>query len=61
MITDGKTNAPNRNRFDMDVFIKHLNEGKFSYAAALSFIVAIVLIFLAALQFKIMKSQNEGD
>jgi multiple sugar transport system permease protein len=60
MITDGKPMHRTETVLTW-MYYKAFNEGKFSYAAALSFIVAIVLIFLAALQFKIMKSQNEGD
>ena len=39
---------------------KAFNTGEFGYAAALSFVVAVTLIFLAVLQFKFMKN-NEAN
>lgn len=42
------------------MYYKAFNAGKFGYAAALSFIVAVTLVFLAVLQFKAMKN-NEGE
>jgi len=42
------------------MYYKAFSAGEFGYAAALSFIIAIVLIFLAVLQFKAMKNQNEN-
>ena len=37
---------------------KAFNSGEFGYAAALSFIVAVTLIFLAILQFKAMRNRD---
>lgn len=42
------------------MYYKAFNTGEFGYAAALSFIVAVTLIFLAILQFKMMK-QKDAD
>jgi len=41
------------------MYYKAFSTGKFSYAAALSFIVAITLAILAALQFKTLKNQSK--
>ena len=35
--------------------------GSFGYAAALSFVVAVTLIFLAILQFKAMKQKDAAN
>lgn len=40
------------------MYSKAFNSGEFGYAAALSFIVAVTLIFLAILQFKAMKNRD---
>lgn len=40
------------------MYYKAFNTGEFGYAAALSFIVAIVLVFLAILQFRAMKNKD---
>lgn len=40
------------------MYYKAFSAGHFGYAAALSFIVAIVLVFLAVLQFKAMKNKD---
>ena len=42
------------------MYYKAFNTGEFGYAAALSFIVAVTLVFLAVLQFKVMKN-NEAS
>ena len=42
------------------MYYKAFNTGEFGYAAALSFIVAVTLMFLAVLQFKAMKN-NEAN
>ncbi len=60
MITDGKPMHQTETVLTW-MYYKAFNEGKFGYAAALSFIVAVVLVFLAALQFKAMKNQDEGE
>lgn len=57
MITDGKP------MHETEVILtwmynKAFNSGEFGYAAALSFIVAVTLIFLAILQFKAMKNRD---
>lgn len=41
------------------MYYKAFNAGEFGYAAALSFVVAVTLIFLAIIQFKVMK-QNDA-
>ena len=60
MITDGKPMHQTETVLTW-MYYKAFNEGQFSYAAALSFVVAIVLIFLAVLQFKAMKNRDEGE
>jgi multiple sugar transport system permease protein len=60
MITDGKPMHQTETVLTW-MYYKAFNEGQFSYAAALSFIVAFVLVFLAVLQFKAMKNRDEGD
>ena len=42
------------------MYYKAFNTGSFGYAAALSFVVAVTLIFLAILQFKAMKQKDVG-
>lgn len=42
------------------MYYKAFGAGEFGYAAALSFIVAIVLVFLAVLQFRAMKNKEEA-
>ena len=42
------------------MYYKAFSTGKFGYSAALSFIIAISLAVLAALQFKLMKSNEKG-
>lgn len=57
MITDGKPMHQTETVLTW-MYYKAFSTGKFGYAAALSFIVAVVLIVLAFLQFKAMKNQN---
>lgn len=57
MITDGKPMHQTETVLTW-MYYKAFSTGKFGYAAALSFIVAVVLIILAFLQFKAMKNQN---
>lgn len=58
MITDGKPMHQTETVLTW-MYYKAFSTGKFGYAAALSFVVAMVLIVLAFLQFKAMKNQNE--
>lgn len=60
MITDGKPMHQTETVLTW-MYYKAFNEGQFGYAAALSFIVAVVLVFLAVLQFKAMKNRDEGE
>ena len=55
MITDGKPMHETEVILTW-MYSKAFNSGEFGYAAALSFIVAVTLIFLAILQFKAMKN-----
>lgn len=57
MITDGKPMHQTETVLTW-MYYKAFSTGKFGYAAALSFIVAVALILLAFLQFKAMKNQN---
>ena len=57
MITDGKPMHQTETVLTW-MYYKAFSTGKFGYAAALSFIIAVVLIILAFLQFKAMKNQN---
>ena len=57
MITDGKPMHQTETVLTW-MYYKAFSTGKFGYAAALSFIVAVALIILAFLQFKAMKNQN---
>ena len=57
MITDGKPMHQTETVLTW-MYYKAFNEGKFGYAAALSFIVAVTLMFLAALQFRAMKNKE---
>ena len=57
MITDGKPMHQTETVLTW-VYYKAFSTGQFGYAAALSFIVAVVLMILAYFQFKTMKSQN---
>lgn len=41
------------------MYYKAFNAGEFGYAAALSFIVAVTLVFLAVIQFKVMQRSDE--
>lgn len=43
------------------MYYKAFNTGEFGYAAALSFIVAVTLVFLAILQFKAMKQKDAAN
>lgn len=43
------------------MYYKAFSTGKFGYSAGLSFIVAISLALLAALQFKLMKNNEKGE
>lgn len=40
------------------MYYKAFNAGEFGYAAALSFIVAVTLVFLAVIQFKVMQQTD---
>ncbi len=42
------------------MYYKAFSTGKFGYSAALSFIIAVCLALLAALQFKLMKNNEKG-
>jgi len=42
------------------MYYKAFSTGKFGYSAALSFIIAVCLAILAALQFKLMKNNEKG-
>ena len=43
------------------MYYKAFNTGSFVYAAALSFVVAVTLIFLAVLQFRAMKQKDAAN
>ncbi|HEY8420570.1 MAG TPA: sugar ABC transporter permease [Thermoclostridium sp.] len=58
LITDGKPLHRTETVLTW-MYYKAFRSGKFGYAAALSFIVVVTLILLAALQFRIMKNRNE--
>ncbi|MCI2047672.1 MAG: sugar ABC transporter permease [Faecalibacterium sp.] len=58
MITEGKPMHQTETVLTW-MYYKAFTNGKFGYAAALSFIVAVTLIFLAILQFRVMK-QNDA-
>ncbi len=58
MITDGKPMHQTETVLTW-MYYKGFSEGSFGYAAALSFIVAMVLVFLAVLQFRAMKDRTE--
>ena len=57
MITDGKPMHETEVILTW-MYSKAFNSGEFGYAAALSFIVTVTLIFLAILQFKAMKNRD---
>ena len=57
MITDGKPMHETEVILTW-MYSKAFNSGEFGYAAELSFIVAVTLIFLAILQFKAMKNRD---
>ncbi|MFQ9526868.1 MAG: carbohydrate ABC transporter permease [Eubacterium ramulus] len=57
MITDGKPMHQTETVLTW-MYYKAFNTGKFGYAAALSFIVAVILVFLAVLQFRAMKQKD---
>ena len=57
MITDGKPMHETEVILTW-MYTKAFNSGEFGYAAALSFIVAVTLIFLAILQFKAMRNRD---
>lgn len=57
MITDGKPMHQTETVLTW-MYSKAFSSGDFGYAAALSFIVAVTLVFLAILQFKAMKNNN---
>lgn len=42
------------------MYYKAFSAGEFGYAAALSFVVAVVLVFLAVLQFRAMQNKDEN-
>lgn len=58
MITEGKPMHQTETVLTW-MYYKAFTSGKFGYAAALSFIVALTLAFLAILQFKAMKNKDE--
>ena len=60
MITDGKPMHQTEVVLTW-MYNKAFTTGDFGYAAALSFIVAVTLVFLAILQFKAMKKNNEAS
>ena len=60
MITDGKPMHQTEVLLTW-MYNKAFTTGDFGYAAALSFIVAVTLVFLAILQFKAMKKNNEAS
>lgn len=60
MITDGKPMHQTETVLTW-MYYKAFNTGKFGYAAALSFIVAVTLVFLAILQFKAMKQNDAAE
>ena len=60
MITDGKPMHQTETVLTW-MYYKGFSEGKFGYAAALSFIVAVALVFLAVLQIRAMKNRDEGE
>lgn len=43
------------------MYYKAFNTGEFGYAAALSFVVAVTLVFLAILQFRVMKQNDAAE
>lgn len=59
MITEGKPMHQTETVLTW-MYYKAFTSGKFGYAAALSFIVALTLAFLAVLQFKAMKNKDEA-
>lgn len=58
LITDGKPSHSTETVLTW-MYYKAFGIGEFGYAAALSFIIAFVLAFLALLQFKLMKKNEE--
>lgn len=58
LITDGKPLHQTETVLTW-MYYKAFRNGKFGYAAALSFIVVMALILLATLQFRIMKNRDE--
>lgn len=60
MITDGKPMHQTEVVLTW-MYTKAFTSGEFGYAAALSFIVAVTLVFLAILQFKAMKKNGESQ
>lgn len=60
LITDGKPLHQTQTVLTW-MYYKAFRNGEFGYTAALSFIVVVALIFLATLQFRIMKNRNEED
>lgn len=59
MITDGKPMHQTETVLTW-MYYQAFTAGKFGYAAALSFIVAVTLALLAVLQFKVMKNNDEA-
>ena len=60
MITDGKPMHETEVVLTW-MYSKAFSSGDFGYAAALSFIVAVTLAFLAVLQFKAMRKNGESQ
>lgn len=60
MITEGKPMHQTETVLTW-MYYKAFTSGKFGYAAALSFIVAVTLALLAVLQFKVMKDNEKGN
>ncbi len=57
LITDGKPGHQTDVVLSW-MYYKAFSAGKFGYAAALSFVIALVLAFLAVLQFKLMQQKD---
>ena len=60
MITDGKPMHQTETVLTW-MYYKGFSEGKFGYSAALSFIMAAALVFLAILQSRTMKNRDESE
>lgn len=60
MITEGKPMHQTETVLTW-MYYKAFTNGKFGYAAALSFIVAVTLVFLAILQFRVMQRNSDAN